>query len=369
MGEALSSRVDSQSPNDNNYISSLRLMDFRSYSDFAVELSPGVNIVVGPNASGKTNLMEAVLVVSGLKPYRASWVDLISFNKQWTSVDCLMAEKSRSIKIKKDNEKVDKYYLINSKQKKRLNLEDKLAIVLFEPENMRLLTDSPEYRRNFLDYILSQTIPTYSSALSSYKRVLAQRNHLLKNYSPKYSNQLFVWNIRLSEIAGEIVKARIKLVDEINSLITEIYSEIAGEAQKVVVTYKSKLGLNDYKSNLIKSLENDFNLDLARGFTGSGPHREDFEVSLRNNRADISASRGETRTIILSLKIIEKKLIEQARGVKPIILLDDVFSELDGARRKQLTKYLVNYQTVITTTDADIVSKNFAQHTNLISLQ
>ena len=350
-------------------ISSLRLLDFRSYSDFAVELSPGVNIVVGPNASGKTNLMEAVLVVSGLKPYRASWVDLIAFNKQWTSVDCLMAEKSRSIKIKKEEDKVDKYFVINSKQKKRLNLEDKLAVVLFEPENMRLLTDSPEYRRNFLDYILSQTIPSYSSVISSYKRVLAQRNYLLKNYNPKYSNQLFVWNIRLIEIAGEIVKNRIGLINDINEMLSDIYSEIAAEKQTVIVEYKSGLGLNDYKSNLLKSLENNLQKDLARGFTGSGPHREDFEVELRNNKADISASRGETRTIILSLKIIEKKLIEKARGLRPIILLDDVFSELDGSRRKQLTKYLVDYQTIITTTDADIVSKNFAQHTNLISLQ
>ena len=236
-------------------ISSLRLLDFRSYSDFAVELSPGVNIVVGPNASGKTNLMEAVLVVSGLKPYRASWVDLIAFHKQWTSVDCLMAEKSRSIKIKKEEDKVDKYFVINSKQKKRLNLEDKLAVVLFEPENMRLLTDSPEYRRNFLDYILSQTIPSYSSVISSYKRVLAQRNHLLKNYNPKYSNQLFVWNIRLIEIAGEIVKNRIGLINDINEMLSDIYSEIAAEKQTVIVEYKSGLGLNDYKSNLLKSLE------------------------------------------------------------------------------------------------------------------
>jgi DNA replication and repair protein RecF len=368
MDDVLRPKIDGLYPRDNNQISSLRLLDFRSYSDFAVELSSGVNIVVGPNASGKTNLMEAVLVVSGLKPYRASWADLISFNKQWTSVDCLMAEKSRSIKIKNENQKIEKYYLINSKQKKRLSLEDKLAIVLFEPENMRLLTDSPEYRRNFLDYILSQTIPAYSSIISSYKRTLAQRNHLLKNTSQPTKEQLFVWNIRLSEIAGEIVKYRVGLIKDINQIITEIYSEIAGESQKVVVSYKSKLGLNDYKSSLLNSLEKDINLDTARGFTGSGPHREDFEVSLRDNRADISASRGETRTIILSLKIIEKKLIELARGVKPIILLDDVFSELDGSRRKQLTKYLENYQTIITTTDADIISKNFAQHTNLISL-
>ncbi len=366
MDKNLRSKV--HGPQSERTISSLRLQNFRSYNDFAVELSPGVNIVVGPNASGKTNLMEAVLVVSGLKPYRASWIDLISFNEQWTSVDCLMAEKSRSIKIKKVEDKVDKYFVINSKQKKRLSLEDKLALVLFEPENMRLLTDSPEYRRNFLDYILSQTVPTYSTNISSYKRILAQRNYLLKNYSPKYSNQLFVWNIRLSEIAGEIVSLRLNLINEINYLISEIYSEIAGEKQKVSVAYKTKLGVNDYKSNLLKALEASFNADMARGFTGNGPHREDFEVVLRNNRADISASRGETRTIILSLKIIEKKLIENARGIKPIILLDDVFSELDGSRRKQLTKYLVDYQTIITTTDADIVSKNFAQHTNLISL-
>ncbi|MCA9350759.1 DNA replication and repair protein RecF [Candidatus Saccharibacteria bacterium] len=348
-------------------ISSLRLQNFRSYNDFAVELSSGVNIIIGPNASGKTNLLESVLLVSGVKSYRASAGDVISFGAEWARIDCQIDGGSRILKITNAGDKLSKVYELNTKSKKRLNFEDKLPLVLFEPEHMRLLTGSPELRRTFLDELLTETSPSYSKELNGYKRALMQRNKLLKsNYQD--SDQLFVWNIRLSELAGQIVSARLTAINDINEQITDIYSQISDKKTAIKLSYLSKINLKNYQSDMLRQLEKNTELDFLRGFTGVGPHREDVAVDIRNQPASVAASRGETRTLVLSLKVIEKQFLEAARGAKPIILLDDVFSELDGSRRKSLTKYLDDYQTIITTTDADVISKNFAQHTNLIGL-
>lgn len=345
----------------------LRLQNFRSYKDFAIELSPDVNIVVGPNASGKTNLLEAMLILAGVPSFRAAYQDVINKKAKWSRVDADYLEGSRSVKIKSDNGQVERIYEINEKPKKRLGFEDLIPTVLFEPENIRLLTGSPELRREFFDAILIETRPEFNALKNRYKRTLAQRNNLLKQHSKNMLNQIFAWNIRLSELAGKIVTARNKLIGEFKHL-EYIYSEIAGSKTKIQIKYQTPLPLKTYESSMLKKLESNIEKDIQIGFTTCGPHREDFEILMSNQRADILASRGETRTLVLSLKLLELKLLEELRSQKPLILLDDVFSELDGTRRKALTLYLKNYQTIITTTDADIIQKHFAQDTNLIGL-
>jgi DNA replication and repair protein RecF len=349
-------------------ITSLRLRQFRSYDDFAIELSPTVNIVVGPNASGKTNLLEAVLLLSGAGTYRAQLADVLQHNKEWARVEAAIGDTSRSFAIEAKDGLVKKRYAINAVHRQRLRFEDIMPIVLFEPENMRLLSGSPELRRDFLDEILALIDPLFSNTKKQYLRVLAQRNKLLKLPESSAKAQLFVWNIRLSELGGYIVEARLKLINEINELISDIYSHIAGAATVVKLTYQSSVNTNNYETNILKKLEHNLRLDLERGFTAYGPHRDDFNVDLKGQFAKTSASRGETRTLVLALKLLQVSMLKQKRRMAPIILLDDVFSELDGARRKALTNYLVDNQTIITTTDADIIAKDFAQHTNTISL-
>jgi DNA replication and repair protein RecF len=349
-------------------ISSLRLVNFRSYSDFAIELSDGVNIIVGPNASGKTNLLESILLISGLKPYRANIIDTINTNHNWARIESIYGSNNRILKIKKADDKASKVYELNSNTKTRLNFEEKLPVVLFEPEHMRLLTGSPELRRQFVDNILSEIDKSYSKLLGEYKRSLLQRNKLLKQPIPAINQQIFAWNVRLCELAGKIVIKRLELIDKLNNKISNIYSQIANKTTKVNLLYESSVNLINYETTLLSKLEQNLQLDTLRGYTAYGPHRDDLSVFLRQQPAGITASRGETRTLVLSLKILEKQLIEEYRNIKPIVLLDDVFSELDGLRRKSLTGYLKDYQTIITTTDADVISKNFAQHTNLISL-
>lgn len=347
--------------------STLRLQQFRSYTDFAVELSPAVNIVVGPNASGKTNLLESLLILSGSSSYRAGFGDVIERGSDWSRLDATTPNGSRIVKLQQ-TDTTQKTYELNGTVKKRLNFYDIVPVVLFEPEHMRLLTGSPDLRRDFFDDILTETEPTYHTLKNNYRRALAQRNKLLKLEESLVRSQIFAWNIRLSELAGKIVAARLKLIDELNKQVASIYSEIAREETNVFLQYVTDIPLETYESTLLHKLESNLGKDLHRGFTAYGPHREDILVFIREQPADITASRGETRTLVLSLKLLELHILERARGQKPLILLDDVFSELDGSRRKALTHYLQDYQTVITTTDADVVLKEFAQASNLISL-
>lgn len=344
--------------------SSIRLQNFRSYSDFVVELSDGVNIVVGPNASGKTNLLEAFMVVSGFSSYRTNFNNLINFNADWCRIDADFGDKKRVIKIN-SQPKLNKVYEINNKQTKRITYKDIVPVVLFEPNHMQLLTGSPETRRNYLDGILLKTDIEYAKTLRDYKKILIQRNNLLKKNN---TDSIFVWDIQLSQAAGYLYKKRKRLINRLNEKLSDRYKNISTKDMDVEMSLVCNSPQENYETELINLLNKEVENDLRKGFTSKGPHRDDFLISLNGVAAEYTASRGETRTMILALKLLEVDLIETERQQKPLILLDDVFSELDGARRKALTRYINTHQTIITTTDADIVTKEFAQNSNLISL-
>lgn len=350
-------------------ITDLRLQHFRSYRDASFELSSGVNIVVGPNASGKTNLLEALLVLARGSSYRAKDIELVRFGRTWTRLDTHLADGSlRTVKITKQPD-VTKVYELDKKTFKRLTLPHTLPVVVFEPEDLRLLSGGPERRRDYLDDLLEQTTPGYGTLRRQYRRALAQRNALLKQHGPgDQRDQIFPWDVRLSELAGQIVRARAGLVTELNKDIGKLYRKLSGTKVKVNLRYQNRWPAENYETKLIKELETGLELDRNRGFTGAGPHREDLVVLFNDHPAQDSASRGEVRTAVLALKIIELKIIEKLREAPPLLLLDDVFSELDGKRRHALTDYLAPYQTFITTTDADAVVSHFTESTNVIPL-
>jgi DNA replication and repair protein RecF len=349
-------------------ITDLRLQYFRSYDDASFELSPGVNIIVGPNASGKTNLLEAVLVLARGGSYRARDADLISFDQPWARLDSHSESSGRrTVKIIAEPQP-GKTYEIDDKSFKRLSLQHSLPVVLFEPTHLQLFGGGPEKRRDYLDVLLEQTLTGYSTTLRHYKRTLAQRNNLLKQGRSLTDNQMFAWNVRLSQLGGQIARGRTELVEGINQQITSLYKELSKTKTSVTVEYGARWPVDSYESRFLSKLENSLDDDRLRGFTSSGPHREDLVVLFDNHPAQEVASRGEVRTAVLALKIIELKIIEDARDKTPLLLLDDVFSELDGARRHALTDYLAPYQTFITTTDADLVVQAFTDRCNVIAL-
>ncbi|HVO86478.1 MAG TPA: DNA replication and repair protein RecF [Candidatus Binatia bacterium] len=349
-------------------IGSIRLQNFRSYRDSSFEFDPGVNIIVGPNASGKTNLLEAILVLCRGSSYRAKDAELVSFGRSWARLDGYF-EQQRSLKLEIKDQLPTKTFLIDDKSFKRLSLERTEPAVLFEPNHLQLLIRGPERRRDYFDELLSRSQPGYKSLLNSYRRALAQRNALLKNGQAAGHNQLFVWDVRLSQLAEKIAIARKELVDDINKSLPKTYSAIAGSKTKLELNYQNQFAVESYGSGLLAKLGANAKRDFERGYTAYGPHREDFIFFLAAKDASTSASRGETRSIMLSVKIYELKLIEKVRGTRPLFLLDDVFSELDGARRRSLVNFLKDYQAIITTTDAEAVLEYFASGTqNLISL-
>jgi DNA replication and repair protein RecF len=349
-------------------ITSIRLQNFRSYQDGSFEFDPGVNIVVGPNASGKTNLLEAVMVLARGGSFRARDIELIKIKKPWARLEGNFEKHSRIVKIEAAGDQTIKNFLIDDKPFKRMSLERSIPIVLFEPNHLQLLSRGPETRRDYFDDLLERSLAGYKTLSAGYRRTLAQRNALLKHNPARAHQQLFAWNIRLSELGAQVAEARQLLVDQINKNISKNYGRIAGKRSKVEVRYDCQFPAENYASRMLSKLEKNTELDFNRGFTSSGPHREDIVFYLNNQPANATASRGEARSLLLALKIFELELIEKTRGQSAIFLLDDVFSELDGHRRRMLVDSLAGRQTIITTTDAEAVIEYFSQNHNLISL-
>lgn len=349
-------------------ITYVRLQNFRSYTDGSFEFDPKVNIVIGPNASGKTTIIEAILLAYQGKSFKSSDKDLRRLDSEWSRVDIGYDDGLRVVKLQpKPSGLLEKTFDINNKQYKRLMYTRALPVVLFEPNDLLLFSAGPEGRRVFMDTVISQVKPSYRVVLQHYKRVLAQRNALLKQ--PGLDNkQLFVWNLRLSELAGKIVAERVALVADINSRLSDMYNQIAQEAVELTFEYKSPIPLSSYESSFLRLLEQSLERDILLGFTSKGPHREDITLRMGESLVSEVASRGEIRSILLVLKMIEAEMIESSTGVKPLLLFDDVFSELDGHRRQTLVNFIKSYQSIITTTDADVVLAHFTDEAKVIAL-
>ena len=332
----------------------------RSYALYSAELHPEVTLIIGKNGTGKTTLLEAIYFMHRGTSFRGRDRDIIPYEST-----------NAEIKINFDNEeirkaqitlqadgKIAKQFHTDGVKTARLGTKHKLPVVLFEPDELRLLTSSPGRRRDFLDGIIARLSPTYSTVLSRFNRSLAQRNELLKQFDAMkrdvWESHLFAWDVKLAELSSTIIKTRINFIDHSNKQLSRIYSHIAGDEHILSAKYLSEL--SDIKSeglhqHILGYLESNRQSDAFRGYTSIGPHRDDFTLSLDSHGAAETASRGEMRTIMLAFKLLEVELQEHHSGQKPLILLDDVFSELDSDRELQLINSLKNYQTIITATD------------------
>ena len=347
----------------------IRLQNFRSYIEDSFELGSGVNIIVGPNTAGKTNLLEALMMSAMGKTYKGSDYLMINHNSDWARIDTHTSNNQlRTVKIVKTlTGKTEKTLEIDSKIYKKLSQNIKYPVVLFEPNDLNLLNNEPSSRREYLDNFIDQFTAQHSQLVSKMKRTISQRNALLKQQNINKS-LLFTWDLRLCETSALVIENRLKVLSLINNRLADIYSSLAGKKTVVSFVYESKLGLDNYSSNLMKSLENNLEKDRIRGFTSNGPHRDDIVAYFSDSPLADTASRGENRTFMLSLKILELEILENETGNRPLLLLDDVFSELDGSRRRSLTTYLDGYQTIITTTDADAIMQDFADKSNKITI-
>jgi DNA replication and repair protein RecF len=340
-------------------IEELELTNFRSYSGAHFDLHPNVTIVAGPNASGKTNLLESIYVLASTKSFRARDRDLVQHEQDHFRIAAKFSSDEYALAVSTADGSVQKKITHGGIKRTLVSHVGRVQVTLFEPTDLQLVSGPPDSRRRYLDFILCQTDPAYLKTLQQYRRVLKQRNTLLDGFDmERIREQIFVWDVKLAELALEIFESRVRLLGVMSKLVPDFYRDIAGTSEAVSFEYLPTVA-TPYGQNFLDVLARNLTRDLAAGFTTIGPHREDFKVTFKNNDITAVASRGEVRTLILAMKLAELTYAEQITGIRPILLLDDVFSELDGQRRAFLLDRLQSHQTVITTTDADSVTREF----------
>jgi len=329
----------------------LSLQNFRSYKQKRLQLHPGLNLVVGKNGTGKTNLLEALYLIATTKSFRAADEALLMHGASWFKVTARAGEDE--FKITYQQKPRRKAITINNKTAKAMDYVGRLPVVLFEPQNLNIASGSPVYRRQFLDATLSGLDPEYLEKLIKYRRVLKQRNALLRSNTTELADQIFAWDLKLAELAGYLVKKRIQFVSYLNSRIEVLYGQIAGQRLKITISYRSSIDSEDYGSSLLAALKTKLRLDQLTNHTSVGPHRDDMAINFDSHPIQVLASRGEIRSIVLACKILESEFVKDQLNKQPLLLLDDVFSELDTSRRQFLSKVLTGHQSVITATDTN----------------
>ena len=339
-------------------VTKLSVQHVRSHDSFVAQLSPQVTVITGKNGSGKTSLIEAIYLALQGSSFKGSDSDMLRRDHQWWRIDIGFQDESKRT-VSYDSERITgrKKFVIDDHTAYRLPPKYKYPVVLFEPDDLRLLNGAPTRRRQFIDRFISQLDAGYGPALRKYERALKQRNNLLKKPHTD-TDELFVWNVALSEYGAYIIEKRIIFIEQINSAINAAYSDISDTGDVVSVHY-SHTFIGDVKQKLLTQLEQASERDSIVGSTSVGPHRHDVIFIFNDSPATTSASRGEVRTIILALKFLEVDIIEQITNLKPLVLLDDVFSELDEARQKALSDHVREHQIIITTTHVLPGAKNY----------
>lgn len=327
-------------------IKSVQLTNFRNHKAYFLDCKKNTSLIIGNNGSGKTSVLESIYEVLRGKSFRAVDREIVLRGDNFYRV-VLEYTNGEKVVVTYDGNK--KIFLVNDKKNYRLPKHKKYPVVLFLPSDLHLIETSPTKKRNYFDRILVDFDEVYSSCLSKYNKALKQRNELLKKENLK-NEELFAWNIMLAKYGMEVRKKRIEFIDDINLKLTDTYRSIAENKDQVKLVYKIYGGEVD-ESGYLKRLESEFLRDKILKHTGFGAHKDNYEFYFNNVLAAGSASRGEMRSIILAIKFIEAILIEVKIGMKPVVLLDDVFSELDEKRQRCLVKNFKNNQVIITSVE------------------
>lgn len=326
-------------------VKTIRVQNIRTHKEYQLSLSSNVTVITGANGSGKTSLIEAMFIALQGSSFKGSDGDVLRRGADWYRIDVVMGDDvTRVVKFDSQKQTGRKQFEIGGKTQYRLAHQYKYPVVLFEPDDLRLLNGSPTRRRQFIDRLISQLDPEYLIATRRYDRALKQRNTLLKANGS--ADNLFAWNVSLSKYGSYIISKRIEFIKKIQQDLGRIYRDISGTEAEVNVGY-SYVHTGSIEQRLLAELDSHIEKDRILGFTSTGPHRHDILFTLNKSPALTVASRGEVRTIILALKFIEVAIIQDVTSKHPIILLDDVFSELDKTRQNHLIKFTKDHQIVI----------------------
>ena len=346
-------------------IKRLKVENFRNLEKLDIEFSDGVNIIYGNNAQGKTNIIEAIYIFSFGKSFRANRdIELLKFDKEYFVSNIEIMKKDRELEMDFGFDKISNKKMIKVNgviQKKISDIIGKLNVVVFKPEDIKIVTDAPSVRRKYIDYLISSISKGYLENITKYKKVLEERNTLLKeiklrlkgskNLDETDSNFLDVYDKLLSKLNCEIYNERKRVIEKLNDYIYGIHLKLTENYinnEKLHIKYVSNVEEDIQKmyNNLIKSRLNDIN----KGYTSFGIHRDDYIISINSLDVSIYGSQGQKKSSIISLKLSELKVIEEVIGEKPVLLLDDYMSELDERRRLKFLDIIEDIQIIITTT-------------------
>ena len=341
------------------YIESLELKNFRNYEELSIVLDPGTNILYGDNAQGKTNVLEAVYLCGTTKSHRGSKdKEMIRFEQDESHIRMM---------VKKDgvSHKIDMHLKKNKAKgiaidgipiRKAAELFGIVNLVAFSPEDLNIIKNGPAERRRFLDSEICQLSRLYMIELANYNKVVAQRNKLLKeiSFSGRMADTLEIWDEQMVRYGTSIISERKKFISRLNDILSEIHQNLTGGKEQILITYEPNVSEEGFSEELKAGRER----DLRFGQSYTGPHRDDFCV--RVNDIDIRkyGSQGQQRTAALSLKLAEIRLVEEEIHDTPVLLLDDVLSELDGSRQNYLLQSIHSIQTLITCTGLDEFVEN-----------
>jgi len=342
------------------YFKECKLQNFRNYKELSVSFDPHLNLILGKNAQGKTNLLESLFIMSLGRSFRTSKdTDMICFGEKFArAVSCVVSddeENETSIEINYSDE--GKGIKVNDiKLTRSIDLLENVYIVVFFPDDLRIIKEGPENRRKFLDRELCQMKPVYFSDLANYKKILKERNTLLKNRCND-QNLFAVYDEALADYGIRIADERRRFTQRINSISSEIHHIISDHQENLVISYETDIadkGSSEERKNLFaEKLKKGFEHDLYLGHTCYGPHKDDLKIEVNGIDMRQFGSQGQQRTAALSMKLAETGLIKEETGCKPVLLLDDVLSELDRTRQRFLVESMKDVQMFISATEID----------------
>lgn len=332
-------------------IKSLELDHFRNYDSLSMTFDSGTNILYGDNAQGKTNILEAIYLSATTKSHKGSKDrDIVNFVAEEAHIRTYIEKDGLENRVDMHLRKnKSKGIAINGQKiKKAADLLGLLNVVFFSPEDLSIIKNGPAERRRFVDMELCQLDSFYLYNLNNYNKIVNQRNKLLKElyYNPGLKDTLSIWDLQLLSYGSKIIERRIAFVEQLNDIIYEIHRKLSGNKEELRICYEPDVTLEEYEQKLQSGQERDIRLKQ----TSTGPHRDDFSFLAGNIDIRKFGSQGQQRTAALSLKLSEIELVKKITRDTPVLLLDDVLSELDSNRQNYLLNSIGDIQTIITCT-------------------
>ncbi len=356
-------------------IERIKLKNYRNYSELDVQLHENINIFIGDNGKGKTNILESIYVLSLTKTNRAGIEDnLIKFDEEIAKIEGIIKREDLIKKMEVQISKNKKQLFINNKEIRRVkDYISNFCVISFSPDDLDIIKGSPNTRRNMINIDISQLQNNYISYLNEYNQVVKIRNEYLKKMNINGNSDeryLAVINEKLIEKAIKVYEKRINYFKNINKVLPDIFYKLSN-LKNLKINYINNIGIDDYNDddildNIKKKYENklkkNFKVELMQGMTLYGPHRDDFNFNLSGMDMKNFSSQGQQRMAIIALKLAEIYVFKETIGDYPVLLLDDIFSEIDSRKRNKIIKYLLSdIQCIITTTDINDISNKLLE--------